>query len=172
MFAHLDELIGRVHKDGISAAVLLFDIDHFKQVNDTYGHAAGDDVLRELAARTTNSVRSVDLVARLGGEEFVVVMPETDLAIAAGGRRASARGGREGAVHDQGGRQEAAGDDQHRRHSSRRAGDDRDSMLKRADDALYTAKARGRNCVIVRPPVIAVPAPLSLGGDTVVTIGS
>src|SRR6266478_6739612 len=80
--AHLDELIERVHKDGISAAVLMFDIDHFKQVNDTHGHAAGDDVLKELAARTVNSVRSVDLVARWGGEEFVVVMPETDLAIA------------------------------------------------------------------------------------------
>ena len=66
LFAHLDELIGRVNQDGISAAVLLFDIDHFKQVNDTYGHAAGDDVLRELAARTTHCVRSVDLVARRG----------------------------------------------------------------------------------------------------------
>ncbi len=63
--------------------ILLFDIDHFKRVNDTHGHAAGDDVLRELAARATNSVRSVDLVARLGGEEFVVVMPETDIASAA-----------------------------------------------------------------------------------------
>src|SRR5207245_36774 len=82
--AHLDELVERFHQDGTSAAVLMFDIDHFKRVNDTHGHAAGDDVLRELAARTVNSVRSVDLVARWGGEEFVVVMPETDLAIASG----------------------------------------------------------------------------------------
>src|SRR5271167_701144 len=77
---HLDELIQRVNQDGISAAVLLFDIDNFKQVNDTYMHAAGDDVLRELAARTTHCVRNVDLVARRGdgaGDEFVVVMPET-----------------------------------------------------------------------------------------------
>ena len=67
VFVHLEELIQRVNQDGINAAVLLFDIDNFKQVNDTYGHAAGDDVLRELAARTTHCVRSVDLVARRGG---------------------------------------------------------------------------------------------------------
>ena len=82
LLAHLDELLARVTRDGLDAAVLLVDIDHFKQVNDTYGHAAGDDVLRELAARATNTVRSVDLVARMGGEEFVVVMPETGPAIA------------------------------------------------------------------------------------------
>src|SRR5947208_3464435 len=79
LFVHLDELIGRVNQDGISAAVLLFDIDHFKQVNDTYCHAAGDDVLRELAERPTHCVRKVDIVARRGdgaGDEFVVVMPE------------------------------------------------------------------------------------------------
>ena len=67
----------------MSAAVLLFDVDHFKQVNDVHGHDAGDDVLRELAARTIKSVRSVDLAVRWGGEEFLVVMPETDLANAA-----------------------------------------------------------------------------------------
>src|SRR5260370_13747336 len=75
-----------VKHGGISAGVLLFDIDNFKKVNDRYGHAAGDDVLRELAARTTHCVRSVDLVARRGegaGDEFVVVMPETDITIAA-----------------------------------------------------------------------------------------
>jgi two-component system cell cycle response regulator len=152
LFAHLDELLGRVRKDGISIAILMFDIDHFKHVNDTYGHAAGDDVLRELASRTTNSVRSVDLVARLGGEEFVVVMPETDLGIAAGVaerlRAAVARemftisadGTRLPVTISIGVTAATACDDE------------RDTMLKRADVALYTAKARGRNCVVVRPP--------------------
>jgi len=153
--AHLDELIERVHKDGISAAVLMFDIDHFKQVNDTHGHAAGDDVLKELAARTVNSVRSVDLVARWGGEEFVVVMPETDLAIAtAVAERLRAAVAREPfTVKDEGknlpvtisiGVTAATEQD-----------DDRDKILKRADAALYTAKTRGRNCVIVRSSVMA-----------------
>jgi two-component system, cell cycle response regulator len=150
--AHLDELMERVRRDGISVAVLLFDIDHFKNVNDTRGHAAGDDVLSELAARTVNSVRSVDLAARLGGEEFVVVMPETDLGIAtAVAERLRAAVAREPfAVKGDNERipvtisigvTAAGGPD-----------DDPDEMLKRADVALYTAKARGRNCVIVRPP--------------------
>lgn len=157
LFAHLDELIGRVHNDGISAAVLLFDIDHFKQVNDTYGHPAGDDVLRELAARTVNSVRSVDLVARFGGEEFVVVMPETDLTIAmAVAERVRAAVAREPfALRGIGEKLlvtisagvTAAGDH-----------DDRDKMLKRADDALYAAKTRGRNCVVARSHALLAPS--------------
>ena len=65
---------------GNETAVMLFDIDHFKQVNDRHGHPAGDQVLRELAGRAMRQVRSVDLVGRLGGEEFIVVMPETSLA--------------------------------------------------------------------------------------------
>jgi len=158
LFAHLDELMGRVRQDGISVAVLLFDIDHFKRVNDTYGHAAGDDVLRELAARTANSVRSVDLVARLGGEEFVVVMPETDIGIAATvAERLRAAVAREPFTVTADCRKlpvtvsigvTSAAD----------ATDDRDRMLKRADDALYTAKTRGRNCVITRSPVTPPPA--------------
>ena len=63
--------------------MLLFDIDHFKGVNDTYGHDAGDDVLRDFADRLRRGVRGIDLVARYGGEEFVLVMPETDAAFAA-----------------------------------------------------------------------------------------
>src|SRR5947209_8340840 len=59
----------------------MFDIDHFNQVNDTYGHAAGDNVLRELAARAKKSLRSGDLVARVGGGGEFVVMHETDLFI-------------------------------------------------------------------------------------------
>ena len=60
--------------------MLLLDIDYFKAVNDSYGHDAGDSVLREFAARVRRNIRSIDLACRLGGEEFVVVMPDTDLA--------------------------------------------------------------------------------------------
>src|SRR5207253_1464034 len=83
VFAHLSELIVRHAEGGSQTAVMIFDIDHFKRVNDRYGHPAGDDVLRELAVRAQRNVRSVDLVGRLGGEEFIVVMPETNLSGAA-----------------------------------------------------------------------------------------
>ena len=156
---HLDELLGRVNQDGISAAVLLFDIDHFKQVNDTYGHAAGDDVLRELAARTTHFVRNVDLVARRGdgaGDEFVVVMPETDITIAAAvAERLRAAVAREPFTLKSDGRKLSVtisiGV------ASAATGDDRDRLLSRADDALYAGKNRGRNCVIVRSPALGLP---------------
>jgi two-component system, cell cycle response regulator len=158
LFAHLDELIERAQADGLGAAVLLFDIDHFKRVNDAHGHAAGDDVLREIAACAMKSVRSVDLVARIGGEEFAVVMPETELAAAA-------------AIAE---RLRAAIEE--RRFIVRATatalritvsigvtviagGDERDRALKRADDALYAAKAAGRNRVVTRltvPPPTAV----------------
>ena len=62
--------------DGV-IALLMIDLDHFKRINDTYGHLVGDDVLREFAGVLTSAVRSVDMVARYGGEEFVVVLPET-----------------------------------------------------------------------------------------------
>ncbi|MGH7037090.1 MAG: PleD family two-component system response regulator [Stellaceae bacterium] len=80
LFAHLDQLRERIAQGGAEAAVLLFDLDHFREVNNTYGHAAGDEVLRQLAKRVVQAVREVDLVARLGGDEFVVVMAETPLA--------------------------------------------------------------------------------------------
>jgi two-component system cell cycle response regulator len=149
---HLDELIKRVHQDGIAAALLMFDIDHFKRVNDTHGHDAGDDVLRELAARTLNSVRSVDLVARQGGEEFVVVMPETDLAIAAAvAERLRAAVAREPFTVKAGG-QKLSVTISIGVTAAVTGGDDREKILKRADIALYTAKNQGRNRVVVRSP--------------------
>ena len=151
LFAHLDELMARANRDAFGIAILLFDIDHFKAVNDTHGHAAGDEVLRELAARTIGCVRSVDLVARLGGEEFVVVMPEIDLAIAtAVGERLRQ------AVAMKPFSLKVSGEALHMTISIGAAaatagGDTRDQLLKRADDALYRAKTSGRNRIAVNP---------------------
>ncbi len=77
--AHLPKLIARCRSADKPLSVLLIDADHFKQVNDTHGHAVGDVVLREVVNRTMLGLRPFDLVARIGGEEFVVVMPETDI---------------------------------------------------------------------------------------------
>jgi two-component system, cell cycle response regulator len=151
LFAHLDELFDRFNQGGTGAAILLFDIDHFKRVNDTHGHAAGDDVLRELAARAVKSVRSVDLVARLGGEEFVVVMPDTDITSAAEvAERLRLAVAREPFTLRASGKKltvtvsiGVAGGE---------AGDDRDPLLERADNALYSAKTAGRDRVIIAWP--------------------
>ena len=74
----LDQLsreLDRSTRAHTTTGVLMLDLDHFKKVNDTYGHLAGDAVLREVAKRITESVRSYDTVGRYGGEEFVVVLP-------------------------------------------------------------------------------------------------
>src|SRR5690606_8587544 len=80
---HLTTLPSRAAARGRSMSVCITDIDRFKLVNDSYGHDAGDEVLKEFAARIRSTVRGADLACRFGGEEFVVVMPDTD-AVAAG----------------------------------------------------------------------------------------
>jgi diguanylate cyclase (GGDEF)-like protein len=75
----LTEELARARRDQSSLVCLMLDLDHFKLVNDTYGHAAGDEVLRELAHRVELQVRASDVAARYGGEEFVVLMPHTDV---------------------------------------------------------------------------------------------
>jgi two-component system cell cycle response regulator len=79
---HLARIAARARETGRQFAVMVLDLDRFKTVNDTWGHAAGDAVLQEIAARLTANLREVDLVARVGGEEFLVAMPETTLEIA------------------------------------------------------------------------------------------
>ena len=69
----------RTHRYPRTLSVMMIDIDHFKNINDTHGHTVGDEALREVAARIKRSVRTVDIVARYGGEEFIVLMPETGL---------------------------------------------------------------------------------------------
>jgi two-component system cell cycle response regulator len=152
LFAHLDQLRERIAQGGPGAAVLLFDLDHFKGINDSYGHAAGDEVLRQLAARILRLVRDVDLVARLGGDEFVVVMaetPETEaLAIAERLRLA---------IADEPFTVKTSRDPLHLTISIGVSTldadhDSSDALLAGADDCLYRAKNAGRNRTIGCPP--------------------
>jgi two-component system cell cycle response regulator len=150
VLAHLEELIQRANEGGSGTAVLMFDIDHFKQVNDTHGHAAGDDVLRELATRTLNGVRSFDLVARLGGEEFLIVMPETNLGIAAAVAERLRRSVADRPFTIKVGGQSVPITISIGVSVARSEGDSPEALLKRADDALYAAKNGGRNQVVTQ----------------------
>src|SRR5262249_57381179 len=85
MESHLATLVQDASSRGKPLSLLVCDIDYFKAINDNFGHDVGDDVLREFATRVRKSIRGIDLACRFGGEEFVVVMPETDMAVAAGG---------------------------------------------------------------------------------------
>ena len=129
-------------------SVLILDIDHFKSINDTYGHAAGDEVLREFSRRVRKAVRGIDLACRLGGEEFVVAMPDTDAALAllVGERLRQKIAGEPFPTGD-------AGVSVHVTVSigicSLTSSDDTaDDLVKRADAALYLAKRNGRNQVV------------------------
>lgn len=134
----------RARRYGRFLSVLMLDIDHFKQVNDTYGHAAGDHVLRVIAQRCQRSLRDIDVVGRYGGEEFVVLLPETDLASAQLVAEKLHRG-IAAAIHTEkaaititvslgaGALDEGCAN--------------LEVLLERADQALYAAKQAGRNCV-------------------------
>ena len=130
-------------------SLLVLDVDHFKVVNDSWGHDAGDEVLREFADRVRACTRGIDVVARMGGEEVVVVLPDTaDMAAQAVAERIRERVESEPFAIQGGVRRipvtVSIGV------ASRRAGDQSAAdIMKRADDALYQAKAAGRNRVIV-----------------------
>ena len=80
LFERLEQEMYRARRYGTALSLVMFDIDHFKRVNDRWGHAAGDQVLREIARETHQLLRKTDRAGRYGGEEFVVLLPETDLA--------------------------------------------------------------------------------------------
>jgi two-component system cell cycle response regulator len=148
METHLGTLVDQSAARGKPITVLVLDIDYFKAINDSYGHDAGDDVLREFSLRIRKATRNIDLACRYGGEEFVIVMPETDMAVATAvaerlRRRiatepfAIQKGARHLEVTISIGIAALSG-----------VGDDAATILKRADQALYRAKRDGRNRVV------------------------
>jgi two-component system cell cycle response regulator len=150
MTTHAAPLVQRAAEGGGPVSALLVDIDHFKRINDTFGHDVGDEVLKEFAIRLATNVRGIDLACRFGGEEFVVLMPDTMLADAlriaerlrlhVAGTPFRAPGLAEplavtisiGVACTQDGR------------------DTPEALIKRADEAVYEAKTHGRNQVVSR----------------------
>lgn len=151
----LDREIARANRYESLLALVMFDIDFFKSINDTYGHLAGDHILRHLSLRILNNIRRGDIFARYGGEEFALLLPEVDkqqavmtaeklrklieaepfyfdnvsipVTISMGVALLS-----EYTAHNQSGAEEVSGF----------------GLIKLADDRLYMAKSRGRNCVV------------------------
>jgi two-component system cell cycle response regulator len=124
------------------------DIDYFKSVNDSHGHDIGDEVLREFAKRIGANIRGIDLACRYGGEEFVVVMPETDAAFAyavAERLRKSIETTPVDISHPPG---KLSITISIGIASSEGASDTSEALLRRADQALYSAKRNGRNRVV------------------------
>jgi diguanylate cyclase (GGDEF)-like protein len=133
-------------RHGTQVSALMVDIDHFKRINDEEGHRVGDLVLQEVAARLRSGVRTEDLLARWGGEEFLVLLPLTgpdgaatvsERVRAAVGEEPVHVGGRDIAVTVSVGS------------ASLQAGEDMESLVGRADAAMYEAKRTGRNRVMV-----------------------
>jgi len=147
METHLNALVEQAASHGKPIAVLVLDIDFFKAINDTHGHDAGDDVLREFALRIRKSIRNIDLACRYGGEEFVIVMPETDMGVATMVAERLRRAVAGESFPVQQGMKLLNVTLSIGLATLSDAGGDAAAILKRADQALYRAKRDGRNRV-------------------------
>lgn len=150
MEGQLNALVKRAAMGGDPVAALMIDIDHFKKINDSFGHDVGDEVLREFAVRLATNVRAIDLPCRYGGEEFTVIMPDTRLADA---ERIAERI----RLHVAGSPFRVAGGSELLTvtisigvASTVTDLDTPETLLKRADGAVYEAKHAGRNRVVAR----------------------
>jgi diguanylate cyclase (GGDEF)-like protein/PAS domain S-box-containing protein len=141
-----DDELGRAHRYGRPVSLIMFDVDHFKKVNDTRGHAAGDKVLRALTAMARETLRGADILGRIGGEEFAVLLPETDLPAAT---RAAERLRRAAESMNLVADGEAFGITVSLGVALLQEDEILEDFLKRTDQALYKAKQGGRNRVEV-----------------------
>ena len=143
----------RARRYGRSLSLLLVDVDHFKRVNDTWGHGFGDRVLQNVAEQCSSQSRDSDLVARIGGEEFAILLVETDLDAARQIAERLLKAQAEAAVDGHsvtvsiGVAEQSLSDDNFQ------------SLLQRSDDALYSAKRTGRNKLCLAPAAEQLSAP-------------
>ena len=143
---HIEEEARRCRRTRRPFSLLMVDIDHFKSINDTYGHPAGDEVLKNIVARLRSSARPTDFIARYGGEEFALILPETDgtNAIPVAERLREAIAAQPVAI---------TADKSIRLTASFGVAtyleetEEIEHLIARADEALYQAKHAGRNCV-------------------------
>ncbi|MBN1899100.1 MAG: GGDEF domain-containing protein, partial [Spirochaetes bacterium] len=147
---YLMKSVDRAGRFNNELSLLMIDIDHFKECNDTYGHRAGDGVLVRVSEILQKTARRSDLVARYGGEEFAIILPETGLE----GARIAAEKIREAIDTSRvktrvGQKEEEIGVTVSVGVAQLQAGEEPISLIERSDQALYKAKESGRNCVAV-----------------------
>ena len=154
LLERLNEELARARRDRRHVVCLMLDVDHFKRINDTFGHAAGDVVLQEIANRIDSQIRASDVAARYGGEEFVVLLPDTD--IESGVNLAERiRGAVSASPYDMPGAKTQKITTSIGIAGVKLGADDEDlktigeSLIARADVALYRAKSDGRDRVAV-----------------------
>lgn len=160
----LERELLRSRRHSVSVGIVIVDLDHFKQINDQYGHLAGDAVLKAASHRLVDSVRGYDSVGRFGGEEFLVVLPEctvsviTDVAerlrLAIGSDPVVVEQGKPIPVTASMGVATTESD----------GVEDMGSLIRVADEALYVAKRSGRNCVQLAPTTVPAEKPSDRGG--------
>jgi diguanylate cyclase (GGDEF)-like protein len=139
-------VLARIAWDKQPVAVLMFDLDHFKKINDRFGHAVGDEALKLFARTAGTKLRATDIVGRLGGEEFAAILPATNLASAALAADRVRVAFEEAARKVDG--LPVEGTVSIGASATDNAGCNIDELLAMADKALYAAKAGGRNCIV------------------------